>query len=161
MVGYTTGGSFSTAMAASGTTSGTGTVFLATKFGTNFAFRVTTTASNGYNAVTNNTSQTVDSLCIMGATNTNTTTGLTQYMNGNAFAGNNGTTISAKGVTIGALINNMWSWEGYISEILIYSDVLSTTDRQSVEGYLAWKWGINTSLPSSHPYYSTEFSYGS
>ena len=26
------------------------------------------------------------------------------------------------------------------------------TDRQKVEGYLAWKWGLQASLDASHPY---------
>jgi hypothetical protein len=38
-------------------------------------------------------------------------------------------------------------------EILIYNTNLSTSSRQKIEGYLAWKWGIQTSLPISHPYY--------
>ena len=28
------------------------------------------------------------------------------------------------------------------------------SNRQIVEGYLAWKWGLQTSLPSDHPYNS-------
>jgi hypothetical protein len=28
----------------------------------------------------------------------------------------------------------------------------SATDRQKIEGYLAWKWGIQASLPAAHPY---------
>ena len=44
---------------------------------------------------------------------------------------------------------------GFISEILIYNTSLSTTDRQKVEGYLSWKWGIQGNLPSTHPYYSS------
>jgi hypothetical protein len=47
-----------------------------------------------------------------------------------------------------------YSFYGNIMEILIYNSVLSSTDRQNVEGYLAWKWGIQTTLPSGHPYYS-------
>jgi len=43
---------------------------------------------------------------------------------------------------------------GNIAEVLIYNSVLSTSDRQKVEGYLAWKWGLQTSLPGAHPYYS-------
>jgi hypothetical protein len=43
---------------------------------------------------------------------------------------------------------------GHIAEILIYDSVLSTTDRQSIEGYLSWKWGLQANLPSAHPYYS-------
>ena len=41
---------------------------------------------------------------------------------------------------------------GLYAEILFYSGVLSKTQYQQVEGYLAWKWGLQTSLPASHPY---------
>jgi hypothetical protein len=41
---------------------------------------------------------------------------------------------------------------GTISEILVYNTSHTTTQRQSVEGYLAWKWGLQTTLPSNHPY---------
>jgi hypothetical protein len=30
---------------------------------------------------------------------------------------------------------------GYMSEIVVANTLLSTTDRQKLEGYLAWKWG--------------------
>ena len=43
---------------------------------------------------------------------------------------------------------------GFMSEILVYNTSLSTTDRQKIEGYLSWKWGIQGKLPSTHPYYS-------
>ena len=43
---------------------------------------------------------------------------------------------------------------GFMSEILVYNTLLSTTDREKVEGYLSWKWGIQGNLPSTHPYYS-------
>ena len=45
-------------------------------------------------------------------------------------------------------------WNGYIAEVIIYNGTLSTTNRQIVEGYLAWKWGLQTSLPVAHPYAS-------
>jgi hypothetical protein len=45
---------------------------------------------------------------------------------------------------------------GNMCELIAYSSVLGTTDRQSVEGYLAWKWGFNASLPPGHPYYSAQ-----
>jgi hypothetical protein len=41
---------------------------------------------------------------------------------------------------------------GSVGEILTYSSVLTTGDRQTVEGYLAWKWGIQGRLPLTHPY---------
>ena len=41
---------------------------------------------------------------------------------------------------------------GYVHEIIIYNTTLVTEQRQRVEGYLAWKWNMVTSLPSTHPY---------
>lgn len=41
---------------------------------------------------------------------------------------------------------------GQFGEVLAYDGALSTDDRQKVEGYLAWKWGID--LSSTHPYAS-------
>jgi len=43
-------------------------------------------------------------------------------------------------------------WGGHICEILMYNSLLSTTQRQQVEGYLAIKWGLQGNLPSTHPY---------
>ena len=43
-------------------------------------------------------------------------------------------------------------FQGYISEILVFHASLSTTQRQQIEGYLAWKWRLTSSLPSSHPH---------
>ena len=40
----------------------------------------------------------------------------------------------------------------YIGEIVYYNRVLSTQERQQLEAYLAWKWGVQDSLPSTHPY---------
>ena len=42
--------------------------------------------------------------------------------------------------------------EGAIHTIAQYNQVLSTTDRQKVEGILAWTYGIQAVLPASHPY---------
>jgi hypothetical protein len=42
---------------------------------------------------------------------------------------------------------------GYIYEIVVYNTTLSSGDQRKVEGYLAWKWGIQGSLPTTHPYY--------
>lgn len=43
-------------------------------------------------------------------------------------------------------------WNGNLGEIIVYSTFLSTSERQQVEGYLAWKWGLQGSLPANHPY---------
>ena len=47
----------------------------------------------------------------------------------------------------GALFN------GTIHEMIGVSATLGTNDIQRVEGYLAWKWGLNGNLPTTHPYY--------
>ena len=44
---------------------------------------------------------------------------------------------------------------GYIAETIVYNNVLSTSQRQQVEGYLAQKWGLQSNLPGTHPYYAT------
>jgi hypothetical protein len=48
---------------------------------------------------------------------------------------------------------------GYISEILVYNTALNTSQRQAIEGYLAWKWGLNGSLPITHPYYASKYAW--
>jgi hypothetical protein len=48
--------------------------------------------------------------------------------------------------------NATFYYVGYAMEIIFYNSVLNTTQRQQVEGYLAWKWGLVSSLPNGHPY---------
>jgi FtsP/CotA-like multicopper oxidase with cupredoxin domain len=45
-------------------------------------------------------------------------------------------------------------YRGTIGEILIFNRYLTTAESQSVEGYLACKWGMQNRLPESHPYRS-------
>jgi hypothetical protein len=42
---------------------------------------------------------------------------------------------------------------GDYGEIIFYNNALTIPQRQQVEGYLAWKWGLQSSLPSTHSYY--------
>lgn len=42
---------------------------------------------------------------------------------------------------------------GKYGEIVVFSGT-STSDRQILEGYLAWKWGVQANLPGGHPYAS-------
>lgn len=46
-------------------------------------------------------------------------------------------------------------WSGPISEIIATPTILSTDERQKLEGYLAWKWGLTANLPVDHPYKTT------
>lgn len=50
-------------------------------------------------------------------------------------------------------INDVQSFlSGKICEILVYNTNLTTTQIYQIEGYLAWKWGLNSLLRSNHPY---------
>ena len=44
------------------------------------------------------------------------------------------------------------NFAGVISEVIFCRGHLSTTNRQLVEGYLAWKWELAAFLPNDHPY---------
>jgi hypothetical protein len=43
-------------------------------------------------------------------------------------------------------------YQGDIAEMIVYSSNITTPQRQQVEGYLAAKWGLQSSLPTSHPF---------
>ena len=73
------------------------------------------------------------------------------YVNGSNVTALSGTVAAATGLFIGGPSNY---FNGSLSELLVYSATLTSTQRQSVEGYLAWKWGVKPSLPATHPFYS-------
>ena len=37
-------------------------------------------------------------------------------------------------------------------ELLQYDGEITVTQRQQIEGYLAWKWGLQSTLPAGHPF---------
>lgn len=48
---------------------------------------------------------------------------------------------------------SIWSTNNLdVGEIIVYNTSLTTTQRQQIEGYLAWKWGLQASLPADNPY---------
>jgi hypothetical protein len=65
-----------------------------------------------------------------------------------------GTSELASGITIGASSGVSQEFNGAIAEIVITPGSLSTSDRQKLEGYLAWTWGQEGLLPGGHPYKS-------
>jgi len=58
-------------------------------------------------------------------------------------------TTAMTGVTIGARKDLVY-FTGTIAEIIIYSSALSAPQQQTIEGYLAQKWGLTSSLPAGH-----------
>jgi hypothetical protein len=117
-----------------------------------------------------------------GKTNANVSTaiiGVSSYSPGGTFVGRlNGSadyaTTSAGGAysntntrrpTLLRGVGNAFSttsdhWSGTISEVVVSASVLSASDIEKVEGYLAHKWGMTANLPGGHPYKSVAPSYG-
>ncbi len=60
--------------------------------------------------------------------------------------------ISSYGIGANANTSDVQYWDGYIAEIIYYTSTLTTAQIQLLEGYLAWKWGIQGNLPTGHPY---------
>jgi hypothetical protein len=78
----------------------------------------------------------------------------------NSFTGNlgtiqNGTAQLAVGSVAGTSgTTNAGPLTGAIGEIIVTASVLSTLNRQRIEGCLAHKWGLTGNLPNDHPYKS-------
>lgn len=58
------------------------------------------------------------------------------------------------GLVIGGQVNPYRRFQGYVSEVIVYAGVLTQSEREKVEGYLAHKWGLAAKLPANHPYKS-------
>jgi hypothetical protein len=58
-----------------------------------------------------------------------------------------------KGINIGTNYTDSADFlDGNIAEIVLIDGTPTTDIRQKIEGYLAWKWGLQANLPSDHPY---------
>ena len=83
------------------------------------------------------------------------TTTITNYsVNGSARTAN--AVIAQTGTNTGAyFINGLPSGiydYSQVGEIIHYNTSLTAHERQEVEGYLAWKWGLASLLPSDHAF---------
>jgi hypothetical protein len=115
----------------------------------------------------------IDTNLVLGDWNTRVATNSTTILAGQTYLGSglassgtlsvglNGGTLSSGSATfsgngtftVGAgFTDNRNKFNGSIYEIIVFSSTLSANDRQRVEGYLAWKWGLQNNLPSTHPY---------
>lgn len=67
-----------------------------------------------------------------------------------------GSTSNTDSLGIGLFSNVDGSLDTYdntrMGEVLLINATMSTEDRQKLEGYLAWKWGLAENLPADHPY---------
>jgi hypothetical protein len=65
------------------------------------------------------------------------------------------------GVSIAGNLAGAEGLNGFFSEVVVYQRALPTTERQKIEGYLAWKWGLQSQLPYDHPYAASFPGFGS
>jgi len=77
---------------------------------------------------------------------------LKPYVNGTLQNSKLGTTQTFNNLYIGGTFLGNQYWNGDVGDIMIFNENLIDSNRQSVEGYLSWKWGLQNNLPSNHPY---------
>jgi hypothetical protein len=74
---------------------------------------------------------------------------------GNSSDTNSATLIIGGTSTDGGVSLNANQMLGFVGEVVYTNTALSTTDRERLEGYFAWKWGLEASLPAGHPFRNT------
>jgi len=89
---------------------------------------------------------------------TQSTGNLQMYVNGAFQVSTTGSTATRSApptIKIGSIQTTPpgYFFTGNVYEIVCYTRVLSTIERQQIEGYFAWKWGLKASLTSSHPFF--------
>jgi hypothetical protein len=62
--------------------------------------------------------------------------------------------ITSYGLGVNTNTSDYFALNGYYGEVMYFNVQLSDANRQKIEGYLAWKWGLQASLPGGHPYAS-------
>ena len=83
------------------------------------------------------------------------TAGLAYTFNWNGtsqFSSASSTTNNFTGLAINSGTYGGESSNCEVAEIILYNVLLTTAQVQTVEGYLAWKWGLQGNLPANHPY---------
>jgi hypothetical protein len=85
-----------------------------------------------------------------------TPTAFTAFKNGSVLTSTTTNVIYMSGNSQTARIG-IWdtTFSGSIAELIAYDAPLTTIQRQQIEGYLAWKWGLQTQLPTTHPFISS------
>jgi hypothetical protein len=97
-----------------------------------------------------------------GGSNVNTTTNGVTGSDSTETPGSITTRASGGRMTVGGhwyVYENYYRnfYNGYMAEILVFSKALTVADRQRIEGYLAWKWGLQSQLPALHPYSNVSY----
>jgi len=75
--------------------------------------------------------------------------GSTIRINGTELASGTIANNSFSSLNIGGNFAADQSLDGFIAELVAFAN---PTDQEIIEGYLAWKWGMQGNLPPTHPY---------
>lgn len=70
----------------------------------------------------------------------------------NAFTDSTNTVGVNTAPTLGFTTDAGHYLDGQMAEVVDCNDFLTTAEKEQVEGYLAWKWGLQASLPVGHTY---------
>lgn len=76
------------------------------------------------------------------------------FVNGSSYNTGTVSQFTCSGITVANRYSLNESFPGHICEVLAFNVGLTIAQRQQVEGYLAWKWGLQANLPAGHPYKS-------
>ena len=77
-------------------------------------------------------------------------TGLNGQITPQSQAFNLAPSFSGGSQTIGGCLYG--NYVGKMYEMIIFNKAISDLAKQQIEGYLAWKWGLTSSIPLAHPY---------
>jgi hypothetical protein len=71
--------------------------------------------------------------------------------NGTEVTGNTGTS-NGSGISLGGKPTGQSLCAGALLEVVVYASLADANLRACTEGYMAWKWGLQSNLPSGHAY---------
>jgi hypothetical protein len=97
---------------------------------------------------------TVNSKTILGI-NSTTSLGLNYSINGQPLTAGGAGWFSVSAGSLLLIGNSQYSATGFIgtiNEYLLFTRTLTATEHNQITGYLAWKWGSQSSLPANHPF---------
>ena len=125
--------------------------------GGKFIWYTGTGADLNYSGTNSQTPQIQTTFSVVSQTGNASTNTAEYWWNGDSRGNNVGGWNGTSGPFSNAFLGNDEygsSTFGNIAEIVIVNQVDSTAERERMEGYLAWKWGLEANLPINHPYYN-------
>lgn len=132
-------------------------------FGSNNAGRMTIYAGSGTRTASSGDLSAASVLCgfFDGSSSEGRLNG-SLVLTGGTSPGTAAWSVSDSGFTIGTYAGGgSQRYNGQLYEVLLYSGLHTTAVAHRVEGYLAWKWGMQSQLPYDHPYAKSFPGFGS